>query len=41
MKKKNDNSEVWRAKEAPDFLKAHVETIRRLARRGSGGQRER
>jgi len=41
MKKKNGNNEVWRAKEAADFLKAHVETIRRLARRGSGGQRER
>jgi excisionase family DNA binding protein len=34
MRVKNDNTDVSNAKEAAAFLKAHVETIRRLARRG-------
>jgi excisionase family DNA binding protein len=34
MRVKNYNSDVLNAKEAAAFLKAHVETIRRLARRG-------
>jgi excisionase family DNA binding protein len=28
------NSDIMNARDAADFLKAHVETIRRLARRG-------
>jgi len=31
---KNDTTDVLKAREAAGFLKAHVETIRRLARRG-------
>jgi excisionase family DNA binding protein len=34
MKKKNDANQVLNAKEAAAFLRSHVETIRRLARRG-------